>query len=96
MALRDWHGWQIAMLWGFGIAIAWLVSRLGIAAVGGEENHRVAPGSALDSAIAATTGARAQVSGGGAPLWTTVVVLLIMTILLVITIRWVRANILDQ
>ena len=96
MALRDWQGWHIGMLWGFGIAVAWLVSRLGVAAVGGEASHRVAPGSALDSAITATTGARAQVSGGGAPLWTTVVILLIMTILLVITTRWVRANILDQ
>ena len=40
--------------------------------------------------------ASTQVSGGGAPLWTTALVVLILTILLVITVRWVRSQILDQ
>ena len=33
MALRDWHGWHIGLLWALGIGVAWLVSRLGVAAV---------------------------------------------------------------
>ena len=73
-----------------------LTSFRAVASVGGEASHRVVPGSALDSAISATTDASAQVSGSGAPLWTTAVVLLILTILLVITVRWVRSQILDQ
>ena len=81
MALRDWHGWQIGIVWGFGIALAWLVSRLGVMAA-------VVPTPA--------EGAAPEVSAGGAPLWTTAVTLLIVTILIVITIRWVRGRILDE
>ena len=95
MALRDWHGWHIGLLWALGIGVAWLVSRLGVAAVGGEAGERAVADSAIDSAMIAVDGT-AQVSGGGAPLWTTAVVLLILTILLVITVRWVRSQILDQ
>ena len=79
MALRDWHGWHIGILWGFGIAICWLVGRLGVAAV----TEKPADSTA------------AQVTAGGAPLWTTAVTLVIVTLLLFITVRWVRGRILD-
>ncbi len=94
MALRDWHGWHIGLLWALGIGVAWLVSRLGVAAVAGGSGDRAAADSALDSTTIAD--ASTQVSGGGAPLWTTALVVLILTILLVITVRWVRSQILDQ
>ena len=29
MALRDWHGWHIGMLWGVGVAFLWLLGRIG-------------------------------------------------------------------
>ncbi len=86
MALRDWHGWQIGTMWGIGIALAWLVGRLGVTAV------RAVPRVVGDSTV--VEGAR--VSAGGAPLWTTGIVLLIVTILLIITVKWVKASILDQ
>jgi hypothetical protein len=81
MALRDWHGWQIGIVWGFGIALAWLVSRLGVTAA-------VVP--------KAAEGGVPEVSAGGAPLWTTGVTLVIVTILIIVTIRWVRGRILDE
>ena len=96
MALRDWHGWQIGTMWGIGIALAWLVGRLGVTAVSRSARAR---GDSLvtDSLISDTTAAVVpQVTAGGAPLWTTAVVLVIVTILLVITVRWVKGNILDQ
>ncbi len=36
MALRDWHGWQIGVFWGIGIAIMWLVGRIGATTVRGQ------------------------------------------------------------
>ena len=94
MALRDWHGWHIGLLWALGIGVAWLVSRLGVAAVAGGRGGRAVADTAIDSTMIADTST--QVSGGGAPLWTTALVVLILTILLVITVRWVRSQILDQ
>jgi hypothetical protein len=79
MALRDWHAWQIGILWAIGIALAWLTGRLGVAAV---SSHGTAPAG--------------PVSGGGAPMWTTAVTLLILTVLLIITVRWVKGRLLDQ
>jgi len=85
MALRDWHGWQIGVAWALGIAIAWLVGRLGVAAV---DSTPVA-----DSAQIAA--GAAPITAGGAPLWTTALTLLILALLLFITARWVRAQIFD-
>ena len=87
MALRDWHAWQIGTLWGIGIALAWVVGLLGETAV-----SRV-PVVSGDTASAAEA---VQVTAGGAPLWTTGVVLVILTLLLVVTIRWVRGQIFDR
>ena len=86
MALRDWHGWQIGVLWAVGIAISWLVGRLGVAAV--------ASTPMADSAQVAA-GVAPPISAGGAPLWTTVVTLLILALLLFITARWIRGRLLD-
>ena len=94
MALRDWHGWHLGLLWALGIGIAWLVSRLGVAAVGRERVDLPPADTAIDLAMIPADGA--AVSGGGAPLWTTAVIILILTILLVVTVRWVRGQILDQ
>ena len=33
MALRDWHAWQIGVIWAIGIGITWLVGHLGVTAV---------------------------------------------------------------
>ena len=96
MALRDWHGWQIGVMWGIGIALAWLVSRLGVSAVSRPTNVR-ADSLVGDSLVSDTVATVApQVTAGGAPLWTTAVVVLIVMILLIITVRWVKGNILDQ
>jgi uncharacterized membrane protein len=89
MALRDWHGKHIGMMWALGIGISWLVGRLGVAAVSGGAR------AAAPVADSAQVAAAPQVSAGGAPLWTTGVVLVILTILLIITVRWVRGHILD-
>ena len=86
MALRDWHGWQIGVLWAVGIAISWLVGRLGVAAVGATP--------VADSAQIAA-GVAPPISAGGAPLWTTAVTLLILALLLFITARWIRGQIFD-
>jgi hypothetical protein len=101
MALRDWHGWQIGVMWGIGIALAWLVGRLGMVAVSRPARSSVdslrADSLVGDSLVSDTVAAVApQVTAGGAPLWTTGVVLLIVTILLIVTVRWVKGNILDQ
>ena len=101
MALRDWHGWQIGTMWGIGIALAWLVGRLGVSAVSRPTNVRVdslvSDSLVGNSLISDTVAAVApQVSAGGAPLWTTAVVLVIVTIMLIVTVRWVKGNILDQ
>jgi hypothetical protein len=79
MALRDWHSWQIGVLWAIGIGITWVVGRLGVSAV--SDDVKAAGG---------------QVTGGGAPLWTTVLTLLILTLLLIVTVRWVKGRILDD
>ena len=86
MALRDWHGWQIGVLWAVGIAISWLVGRLGVAAV--------ASVPAADSAQIAA-GVAPPITAGGAPLWTTAVTLVILALLLFITARWIRGQIFD-
>ena len=82
MALRDWHSWQIGIVWGFGIALVWLVGRLGVTAVS-------TPAKTADSTAA-------QVTAGGAPMWTTLVTLLIVTILIIVTVRWVKGRILGE
>ena len=79
MALRDWEAWQIGIVWAFGIGIAWLVGRLGVAAVSGEP-----------------AAGEARVTGTGAPLWTTAVILVIVAALLFVTVRWFRGRVLDQ
>ena len=85
MALRDWHGWQIGVAWAVGIAIAWLVGRLGVAAVA---STPVADSAQIAAGVA-------PIPAGGAPLWTTAVTLMILALLLFITARWVRAQIFD-
>jgi hypothetical protein len=70
MALRDWHGWHIGMLWGVGVAFLWLLGRIG------------------------ETMSRA--GGIGPRIAVTAVILLILVGLLVITIRWFRARLLDE
>jgi hypothetical protein len=87
MPLRDWHGWQIGVLWAVGIGISWLVGRLGVAAVG-------AATPIADSAQIAA-GVAPPISAGGAPLWTTAVTLLILALLLFVTARWIRGRIFD-
>jgi hypothetical protein len=87
MALRDWRGWQIGVLWAVGIGITWLVGRLGVAAV----DSAPAP----DSAAIAAGAAPPPISAGGAPLWTTAVTVLILALLLFITARWIRGQIFD-
>ena len=75
MALRDWHGWHIGMLWGVGVAFLWLLGRIGetMARAGGGQGAGIGPRIAITAAT-----------------------LLIVMILLVITVRWVRARLLDD
>ena len=79
MALRDWHGWHIGVMWGIGLGIAWLIGRVGVTVVSGE----AAPGGGA-------------VTGSTAPLWTTGLVLVLVTLLIIVTIRWVKGQILDD
>jgi hypothetical protein len=72
---------------GWHIGIAWV---LGIAIVW--LAGRLGVAAVSGDAVAGS----ARVTGGGAPLWTTGVTLVIVTVLIIITVRWVRGRILDQ
>jgi hypothetical protein len=75
MALRDWHGWQIGMLWGLGLGALWVIGRV---------------------ADMMTRPLAGQSRGIGGQLALTGLTLVIVMVLLVITVRWLRARLLDE